>query len=319
MTMRPSDVPLPSPIRGMLPHEPQLSRVPNPPEQRIVAISRVLAAQARVSRGMPELGIRDVCAFRERYLPGGHLLDPEAVESWVAAQAVRDGAPDRLFLIAVHPEDIAREDGNADYLLGRDGGPLRASPLQLITRAHGPRQQPGWLYLPYASTQSPAAHVEVRVGGTLDALRRLAERLAQSTLWSPAHAATFALTGLIPYADRYASNLEFHRGRRARTMSVKHLELAVFTAEHEGETLAARLDRWNRAHSEWAYRTVEHFGGDSRLAMRRLVAEGASTDWRVRHQGTITERRRVDEDDDEGKGEGEAQATEEGVNPDADE
>jgi hypothetical protein len=121
----------------------------------------------------------------------------------------------------------------------------------------------------------PTARERVRNGAVLDKLRRLALLLAQDMLWSPEQAATFVLTGLVPFAESFARALEAHRGRRPREMTYKHMELAVFTAQRDRESLAERMGEWNAAHPEWAYKTVEHFGGDSRLAVRRLVEEGA--------------------------------------------
>lgn len=91
-------------------------------------------------------------------------------------------------------------------------------------------------------------------------------------------ATVFVLTGLIPLAEKYVESVVTKRGRRSREMTHKHLELAVFTIMHEGETLAARMAEWNSVYPRWAYRTVEHFGGDSRLAVRRLVEERTNTD-----------------------------------------
>ncbi len=60
------------------------------------------------------------------------------------------------------------------------------------------------------------------------------------------------------------------RGRRPREISPKHLELALFTAEREGEPLAVRMTTWNAQHPEWAYSQITNFGRDSREAVRRL-------------------------------------------------
>lgn len=61
-------------------------------------------------------------------------------------------------------------------------------------------------------------------------------------------------------------------------MTTKHLALAVFTEAHRGQTLKQRLDEWNAlwatAQPDWKpYETVQHFGGDSNLAVRRLMGE----------------------------------------------
>jgi hypothetical protein len=88
----------------------------------------------------------------------------------------------------------------------------------------------------------------------------------------PEQAATFVLTGLIPYAAAAESALQQMqiRGRRAREMSVKHLELAVFTEQHAGEPLAVRMAAWNAEYPEWAYQRDTNFYWDSQQVVKRL-------------------------------------------------
>jgi hypothetical protein len=112
----------------------------------------------------------------------------------------------------------------------------------------------------------------VRAGGTLDRLRRLSLALADNYQWDPAQASTFVLTGLIPYSQAWAERLQgaLVRGRRPREITPKHLELALFTVEREGEPLTARMTAWSSQHPEWKYAQVTNFGRDSREAVRRL-------------------------------------------------
>jgi hypothetical protein len=126
----------------------------------------------------------------------------------------------------------------------------------------------------YSSPDARPVHgrTTVRAGATLDRLRRLSVALADNYQWDPEQASTFMLTGLVPYSQAWVERLRgaLVRGRRPREISPKHLELALFTAEREGEPLAVRMTAWNAQHSEWAYAQITNFGRDSREAVRRL-------------------------------------------------
>jgi hypothetical protein len=262
------------PIERMLPADLSVSSVTDPSMARIVATSRLLAAQANDEEGDPSLGIPGVRDFRRIQLPEGRLLSPGAIENWIAEQAAQDGAPSLWIVgVPIQPDDLTLDNGG--YLTLRIREPQVGTPLP-----DSVKEAPSWDYrwLEFSTPTLKRVRERVRAGAVLDQLRRLALLLSDAYLWNRAQATTFALTGLVPYSDAFVRWLEKKRGRRPREMTYKHLELAVFTQLHTGQTLAARMAQWNAANPKWAYRTVEHFGGDSRLAVRRLIEAGAIPD-----------------------------------------
>lgn len=281
---------LPQPIVGMLPTPLSVIDVTGARQQRLVALSQVLALRTYQDlryglphEGPPEVGILGIDAFRQRYLPHRRLLTPDAVARWVARQAKQDGEPS-LYLsgVSVQPEQITWDAESGDLILGRESAPLRLAGLRQGSPAPNTLDEaPSWNYrwLPYRTPQWPYARERVRAGGVLDQLRWLALVLTSYTLWEPQQASAFVLTGLTPIAVDYASLREQRRGRKPpKEMTTKHLALAIFTEAHRGQTLKERMARWN---SKWAttqpdwkpYETVQHFGGDSNEAVRRLMGD----------------------------------------------
>jgi hypothetical protein len=125
---------------------------------------------------------------------------------------------------------------------------------------------------------TPIALIEkqpVRADGTLDTLRLMADFLSQ-WCWPPQQGTVFILSGLVPYSQAYAEQVSLERGgghRRPRPMSLKHLELAVYTARcFSGRlSLAERIARWNAEHPEWSYGDdTEQFASDSSRDLRRM-------------------------------------------------
>jgi len=281
---------LPQPIPGMLPTTLSVIDVTGARQQRLVALSQVLALRTYQDlryglphEGPPGMGILGIDVFRQRYLPRQLLLAPDAVAGWVARQAKRDGAPS-LYLsgVSVQPEQITWDAESGDLILGREGAPLRLAGLRQGSPAPNTLDEaPSWNYrwLPYRTPQWPYARERVRAGGVLNQLRWLALALTSYTLWEPQQASVFVLTGLTPIAVGYAALREQKRGRKPpKEMTTKHLALAIFTEEHRGQTLKQRMALWN---SMWAttqpdwkpYAREQHFGGDSNQAVRRLMGD----------------------------------------------
>jgi hypothetical protein len=266
---------------NMLPRGGALAGAPDSQEQLVRAISRYLAIEALKKR---DFG--GVSAFRQREL-GGAVLSPGEVKGWI----VRELKPPRVRPVESRPSwwlsGVALDEG--DFEQHEDGtisihkrlhvqwkddglpaGPQSAHEEPTMSR----RELQYWWLLPKPGGWGEpfVGKDKVREGTTLDRLRRLSQALAEEFQWEPAQATTFVLTGLVPYSEVWNRNLEAVRvrGRRPRELSLKHLELALFTAERESEPLAARMKEWNAQHPEWEYAQVTNFGRDSRDAVRRL-------------------------------------------------
>lgn len=278
---------LPQPVHNMVTADIHVADVRPLTLARVVALSLVVALRTTrdlqyglPSEGPPSLRIPGVDSFRQANLPDGRLLEPEAVYGWVKQQAERDGPPS-LWLagVWVQPEQVEWDPDRDELILGRNGVPLRLAHLkggilpEPETLDEVPSYGPRWLR--YSTPEWPNGRERVRAGGMLDQLRWLAMALTDATRWTAEQSATFVLTGLIPCAWEFAQLVAQRRqgGRHPRDMQPKHLELAVFTTQHEGEKLAARMRQWNLGHPEWAYQTIQHFGGDSNQAVRRLMGE----------------------------------------------
>jgi len=229
-----------------------------PDEARLRAISRVMAAQA----GREE----SVRRFRADLL-GGNLLAPDQIEAWIQRQVEHDGeASFWLSGVAVNPEEIQGEPNGYVKV-----GPFRIQPNWSRKSHEEPSLSRHMLY--FIAPERPLGSEPVRAGGVLETLRQRAKEMTDGDppqyWWEPQQAVTFILTGHIPLAKKH---IEMHPRRRGqRDMSQRHLELAVFTEEHTGETLAARMTVWNAEHPEWAYKQTTTFGWDSRQSVKRLL------------------------------------------------
>lgn len=259
-----------TPLPSMLPPDGGITSAPDASQALIRAVSRYWAIQAaKITRFD---GIEGVKPFRFHEL-GGQVLGPEQIDKWIAERQREDGEPS-LWLSGVALN-------RADYKL-QDDGTLTLTKSILISRTSAKpntafeRPSLSSRSLTYLIPKRPIgkAMVSVTDGGVLDRLRRLSLALAADFNWLPEQAATLALTGMVPLipAD-YARQLADVRvnGRRPREMSIKHLELALFTEEHEGATMAVRMAEWNAAFPQWEYSAPTNFGWDSREAVRRLT------------------------------------------------
>jgi hypothetical protein len=283
-------------LPGMLPSDGALASAPDAEERLARAVSRYLAIQALQVRDFGD-GIGGVSSFRQREL-NRQVLQSHEVGLWIQRWTREEGSPSWwLSGVSLDDGDIEQHDDGTISIRKRfhvqwldDGLPIGAQnaheqpsmtrrELTYLSRAisasrsYGGTSTSGSL----TSYSSPDARPiqgrrTVRAGGALDRLRRLSLALADTYQWDPEQASTFVLTGLVPYSKAWAERLRgaLVRGRRPREISPKHLELALFTAEREGEPLAVRMTAWNAQHPEWAYAQITNFGRDSREAVRRL-------------------------------------------------
>jgi hypothetical protein len=273
---------VPQPLPGMMDPQIDLASIADPWEQRVVAISLVAgmrAAQRPPRQLLPALppveGVapftRDLPSpdeFRREHLPEGVVLAPHQVDGWIREQALRDGLASWRFMgVWVQPEEIERQD--SDGVVLAPGTKLHFDPEPGSTGA----DVMGTMMLEYATPLSASRRQPVRGGGVLDTLRRLShfyQHLAWE--WIAAQGTTFVLTGLVPYAAKWAEHVAIQAGRRPRPMSTKHLTLAVFTERYSRsrEGLAQRIAHWNELHPSWSYTNVDQFSSDSARALRRM-------------------------------------------------
>ena len=150
-----------------------------------------------------------------------------------------------------------------------------------------------------------ARAIPVTANGCLDRLRMTSERLVYNYGWLPHQATLFVLTGEAPPLNpiRVENRITFTLGalsritltvdptisprelmtayrqlRRAilghryRSMSKKHIELAVFwSLRLEKESEQSRLAAWNRIHRKWKYKAKNTFKRDCVIAVQRLL------------------------------------------------
>ncbi|MCS6954308.1 MAG: hypothetical protein NZM33_15790 [Bryobacteraceae bacterium] len=145
----------------------------------------------------------------------------------------------------------------------------------------------------------------VRAGGILDQLERLAQSLARIFDWHPAEAVAFIATGQVPqfrlYRVRFTRQFVIPRlsritlelcptlsprqvarlydamrksvlSGRPKRLSERQLKLVLFRLTHHQLSHRDALRRWNRAYRRWAYRRLDNFKRDVRVAIERLAS-----------------------------------------------
>jgi hypothetical protein len=243
---------------SMYPREVSIAEAEQPEHARLRAVSRLLAAQAAQMAPIQE--------FRAEVLKGT-LLDFAQVEQWIREQAERDGDPSYwLSGIPIPYEQVREQDGTATIDIGTlvlDRRRMNRGLDEELVLEHR--------YVLFNTPYMVKMQRAVTIGRVLDRLRLLSKELKKTYGWEENQATTFVLTGQIPVASRYLAETDAKRARRPRGMSLKHMELAIFTQEHRGEPLATRMQSWNELHPDWAYANVTHFGGDSLQSVQRLL------------------------------------------------
>lgn len=263
---------------------------------RSVTISVIVAQEAREDAGVKQ--------FRSQVL-ADKLLSPEEAREWIAQQVEADGPPtiwvtniplpsmDEEIMLKLTPErspftlgfPICRVELPTGQIIGHLGSQIH--PLQ-----YG--RPDGW-------TDS----VPTTFGGTLECLRQLSERLAESHKWTTAQATLFVLTDQTPFISPIVSTIvrkstplfsrivleidptlspkevteEYRRLRkefvatRYRNLSKKHRQLALFREQHsKRETWALMMAEWNKTQPpEWKYENSRNFAHDCLQARRRLL------------------------------------------------
>ena len=253
---------------------------------RRIAVSLLLAREAS----------RDevVQAFRDSIL-GGRLIKFGTLERWIQEHWESDG-PSTTWIEVPLSQKWKLEAGTVTVK-----PPIRIGnsfPIEgkIMVRT-----------LKYATSDSDTQIVKpVAKGGILDQLRFASEHCARLYGWQEGQATIFILTGRMPLiircrtttrirsiqataritleidpslspkevGDAYQAARKKIQGRR-RELSAKHITLGQFIAESpDGETLAARMKRWNRKYRMWRYKQVTNFGRDMKAVERRLMNPG---------------------------------------------
>jgi len=245
--------------------------------------------------------------FRAEYLPDG-LLPIEQVESWVTAQAAKDGPPTLWVELPIAAKQIV-----TDYDTLIDGFPKEtlAPPVTVETLPTKGRQE--YRTLMYPGSDGWARTLKTAQHGVLDSLRIIGESLARRFHWQEAAATRFILTGipaLIPSVrvkvERGAADLPtftYHRtrivldidaetppakvaeiyaearrqvrtGKRNRPLEAKMTALVGFVADCDARaTWHERLTAWNRAYPQWAYTSEQMMLAKYHRATKKLLGE----------------------------------------------
>lgn len=248
----------------------------------------------------------DVKRFREEAL-GGDLLQWAEVADWIDRQRQADGEPTNWVDAPLPPGVGLGHLENAIF------GHEDHIPVRFPRAGRALQHDFGYRYLLYGlPDHDQRRSVAVTVGGVLDWLRLISERLGRRFSWEPAQATVFVLTGLPPAVEPYHAVVEFiysfpvlsrmrisvdptlsaHElrslysetrkwliGNRFRPQTEKHLRLALAAAERDDEeTWEDVWRKWNAEadHSGWTYASAEHFARDAREALKRLLNPGFS-------------------------------------------
>jgi hypothetical protein len=256
---------------------PRLRGVDVPASLRAEAVSHLIAVEARKTEQVVE--------FRTRVLRD-KLLQPEQVDRWLGLLARRQEAKPwaRIY--------VSTEEAEVGVV------PIGTS--NLIER--------GFDTLDYLVPGSERVHhVLVSSKGILGWLRWLSNWLCQQYRWEPVHATMFILTDAVPpipeshykvdsrravpaltrvvmtidptMSPREVTNLyrqiRFrYFGRRHRSMTPKHVELAKFwSTQDQTATWKDLMTEWNKQHRRWAYKREQNFARDCAQARERLLGQ----------------------------------------------
>jgi hypothetical protein len=277
-------------FRGMAAPDTPVTEADTELYMRALAFSQIFAVRLEQHPGT------GIVRFRLN-LPNSQVLAPEAMWNWISQCAdderIEGGPTEWLHDV---PWD-ALQPHRQGYLLPMDVADRIHVPTPLLPREWGgtseePRRE--YRYLPsmrFGSAKGQIDRQPVRSGGILDVARRLAVRMTELSppwandpwldqrhrlLWGQARAATFLLTGYVPLIR--PEQIPLPPGRGIRSQSPKHLQLAVFTAQHPNQSIRTRMEAWNARYPEWAYTRDTAFARDSSQAIVRLLGYGPGSD-----------------------------------------
>ena len=240
----------------------------------------------------------DVAEFRQGVL-AGRLMNLEAVDGWVRSQSESEGSLTPILNLSrpVPREQIAISSDRKRAWLDPPLNVEEVNPVKEMT----------FPILSYIVSQDPwPRRRPVAVGGVLDQLRVLGEKLSKRFPWEAAQATSFVLTGAPPFVStikvKHRINLktptrsriemvidpvarpeqvmqmyrearaEVAAGDRIRIQSVKHLKLAAFFSQRpDSEEWAARMKAWNKRFPNYKYKNLGDFKRDCHVARERLL------------------------------------------------
>jgi hypothetical protein len=287
--------PKPQPVLKMLPLMSAGNRKVafNESQTRAHALSILIAESASKDE--------EVRRFREDVLDG-RLLELDQVEHWIEDQVQVDKGAGRstrlLQLVPLPPKHNIRREQKGDFL----DPPLN---LKMLTR-------PATLHkktLEYlVAGDEWVRRVPVAIGGALERLQVLSERLAHNHRWHPAQATLFVLIGATPLISVLSMEVQpsssgastglsrivltvdpmvppakvrtsYERirqkivGKRHREMRERQFKLAVFTKlSPEEEPWAKRMAKWNDiVPKKLRYGSTSNFKRDAERAVERLL------------------------------------------------
>jgi hypothetical protein len=242
-------------------------------DKRAKVLSKLLAAEA--SRDA------EVLTYRDDHL-GGQTIFVKNISRWLDSQ----------WQIEMASKDAGFDPRTEMIRLAYIGEwqPWDPSATDELDPDRDPEPDPGWYAVP--------------IGGPLEQLVLLSERLSDAYGWQEAEATTFVLTGQTPnyfpvavrrfrkvenpsVASRITVDLDLmltpqQLARmwiylrkawigRPRSLSVKHMELAEFVAQ-SGGTWERRWTDWNNKYPEQEYRLQSNFVRDAKAAKKRLLS-----------------------------------------------
>jgi hypothetical protein len=253
-----------------------------PASMRAEAVAHLVAVEARKTEPVIE--------FRTRVLRG-KLLQPEQVDRWLG---VIDRRQETKPWAKVY---VSAEEAEVGVV------PIGTSNLI----------EHGFDTLDYLVPDSGRVHhILVSSKGILGWLRWLSTWLCEQYRWESAHATMFILTDAAPpipethyevdsrrafpaltrvmmtvdptMSPREVANLyrqiRFqYFGRRHRSMTPKHVELAKFwSTQAQSSTWKELMAEWNKQHRRWAYKREQNFARDCAQARERLLGQNLLND-----------------------------------------
>lgn len=289
-------------------------RAQAPPDRRLEALSRIVAAEMERSPLVAE--------FRREVL-GGRLIAEEDIPAWIEEQDPGQGL---WYWICVRIP-IGEEEGDVLDAVSNEAELLRA----IANTRDGPRvvmRRIGVVPLAYPCPDGSTGTAEIRPGGRLARLKWVASYFAAASrsdeeldgyppgeypFLEEAEAVRFILSGRPPriWRGEGTGTMLFPGGARVRLdvdarmsamevaklylkirrrvfegqdkpMTEKHLQLAVCLAEHFETSWPQLMASWNAEHPEWAYTNWRNFARDAKAAWCRVTGR----EWIPRRGGT---------------------------------
>lgn len=245
----------------------------------------------------------EVVEFREEVL-GARLLHMEEIKGWIEERAREEGEATSYLKVPLPPKtklDKTKTSVVLEPPLALDDLPHGAFGLSVEILRYGVEES-DW-----------AQGIPVAIGGVLDRLRGLSERLESLYSWGRAEATVFVLTGaaplladmrggieikpMFPAASRITLEVDISVGPkrlavayaklrkkyvpgRYRPLSPKHLRLAVFALEEreKNRPWAEIMQSWNESYgrefAKGTYEQASNFRRDALKAQERLLKSG---------------------------------------------